>query len=120
LHVRSIIGQSLLQAFVYIALAVAFAGAAAVLVVTYAPHAFHTGIPEVVALLDGLVLDAFLGPWTLLVKALAVALAVASGLSLGKEGPLVHIACCAADLFARLVPEIRGNEGTRPQPPHYP
>jgi chloride channel 3/4/5 len=111
LHVRSIIGQSLLQAFVYIALGVGFAGVAAVLVVHYAPHAFHTGIPEVIAILDGYVLDAFLGPWTLLIKALGVAMAVASGLSLGKEGPLVHIACCAASLFARLFPELRGNEG---------
>lgn len=29
--------------------------------------------------------DAFLTPWTLLIKALGLALAVASGLSLGKE-----------------------------------
>jgi len=31
------------------------------------------------------VLDRFLTPWTLLIKALGLALAVASGLSLGKE-----------------------------------
>jgi hypothetical protein len=31
------------------------------------------------------VFDAFLTPWTLLIKALGLALAVASGLSLGKE-----------------------------------
>jgi chloride channel 3/4/5 len=36
-------------------------------------------------ILGGYVLDAFLSPWTLLIKALGLALAVASGLSLGKE-----------------------------------
>lgn len=36
-------------------------------------------------ILGGYVLDSFLGPWTLLIKAVGLALAVASGLSLGKE-----------------------------------
>ena len=36
-------------------------------------------------ILKGYVFDAFLSPWTLLIKAIGLALAVASGLSLGKE-----------------------------------
>ncbi|KXN86575.1 H(+)/Cl(-) exchange transporter 3 [Leucoagaricus sp. SymC.cos] len=80
---HSIFGSSLLQSFVYVALAIAFAASAAVLVVAYAPYAFHTG--KIKAILGGYVLDAFLSPWTLLIKALGLALAVASGLSLGKE-----------------------------------
>lgn len=36
-------------------------------------------------ILSGYVLDEFLSAWTLLIKALGLALAVASGLSLGKE-----------------------------------
>lgn len=36
-------------------------------------------------ILGGYVLTAFLTPWTLLIKAIGLALAVASGLSLGKE-----------------------------------
>lgn len=36
-------------------------------------------------ILGGYVLDDFLSPWTLLIKAVGLALAVASGLSLGKE-----------------------------------
>jgi hypothetical protein len=36
-------------------------------------------------ILGGYVFDAFLGSWTLLIKALGLALSVSSGLSLGKE-----------------------------------
>ncbi|KAJ7849995.1 Cl-channel protein [Mycena olivaceomarginata] len=102
--------QALLQSFVYVSLAVAFAGSAAVLVKTYAPYAFHTGIPEIKAILGGYVLTAFLTPWTLLIKALGLALAVASGLSLGKEGPLVHVACCMAYLLSRFFKQFRNSE----------
>ncbi|CAL1714208.1 unnamed protein product [Somion occarium] len=102
LHVSSILGSSILQSFVYIALSIMFAGSAAILVVTYAPYAFHTGIPEIKAILKGYIFDTFLSPWTLLIKALGLALAVASGLSLGKEGPLVHVACCMAYLLAKV------------------
>ncbi|CDO69766.1 hypothetical protein BN946_scf184766.g11 [Trametes cinnabarina] len=116
LGVRSIFGQSLLQAAIYISLSstssiqIVFAGSSAVLVKTYAPYAFHTGIPEIKAILSGYVLDAFLGPWVLLIKALGLALAVASGLSLGKEGPLVHVACCWAYLLSRLLRQSGQNE----------
>ncbi|KAI0352159.1 hypothetical protein OH77DRAFT_1428938 [Trametes cingulata] len=113
LGVRSIFGHSLLQAAIYIALSIAFAGSSAVLVKTYAPYAFHTGIPEIKAILSGYVLDAFLGPWVLLIKAIGLALAVASGLSLGKEGPLVHVACCWAYLLSRLLRQHRQNEARK-------
>ncbi|KAF8196803.1 chloride channel [Mycena galopus ATCC 62051] len=108
--VRFVLTQSLLHSFVYVVLAVAFAGSAAVLVKSYAPYAFHTGIPEIKAILGGYVLTAFLTPWTLLIKALGLALAVASGLSLGKEGPLVHVACCMAYLLSRFFKQFRNSE----------
>jgi chloride channel 3/4/5 len=38
-------------------------------------------------------------------------LAVASGMWLGKEGPLVHVACCCANLFMKLFDSINSNEG---------
>jgi hypothetical protein len=31
----------------------------------------------------------------------------------GKEGPLVHIGCCAAEVWVRLFPKYYNNEGTR-------
>ncbi|KAF8637590.1 hypothetical protein AX17_002659 [Amanita inopinata Kibby_2008] len=112
-HIRFIFVQSLLQAFVYVVFAIAFAGSAAVLVKTYAPYAFHTGIPEIKAILGGYVFDAFLTPWILLIKALGLALAVASGLSLGKEGPLVHVACCMVTVIARCFKQFRDNEAQK-------
>ncbi|KAH9893401.1 chloride channel [Cubamyces lactineus] len=110
LGVHSIFGQSMLQAAIYISLSIAFAGSSAILVKSYAPYAFHTGIPEIKAILSGYVLDAFLGPWVLLIKAVGLALAVASGLSLGKEGPLVHVTCCWAFLLSRLLRQYGQNE----------
>jgi chloride channel 3/4/5 len=29
----------------------------------------------------------------------------------GKEGPLIHIACCCSNLFIKLFPNINNNEG---------
>ncbi|OJT09778.1 H(+)/Cl(-) exchange transporter 3 [Trametes pubescens] len=49
LSVDSIFAQSLLQSAIYIALSIAFAGSSAILVKSYAPYAFHTGIPEIKA-----------------------------------------------------------------------
>jgi chloride channel 3/4/5 len=40
-------------------------------------------------------------------------LAVASGLWLGKEGPLVHVACCCANLLAKGFPNINKNEARK-------
>ncbi|KAL6309304.1 chloride channel [Sparassis latifolia] len=113
LHVKTIFVQSLLQSTVYTALAIIFAGSSAILVKSYAPYAFHTGIPEIKAILNGYVLDAFFSPWTLLIKALGLALAVASGLSLGKEGPLVHVSCCLAYLLSRIFKQFHNNEAQK-------
>ncbi|KAJ4473627.1 Cl-channel protein [Lentinula aciculospora] len=112
-NVRRIFAQSLLQSSIYVTLAVVFASSAALLVNTYAPYAFHTGIPEIKAILGGYVFDAFLTPWTLLIKAFGLALAVASGLSLGKEGPLVHVACCMAYMLSRFFDQFKHNEAQK-------
>lgn len=73
----------------------------------------HTGIPEIKTILGGFVMKKFLGKWTLIIKSLGLSLAVASGLSLGKEGPLVHVACCLGNLFLKLVPIYRNNEARK-------
>ncbi len=37
---------------------------------------------------------------------------MASGLWLGKEGPLVHVACCCANLLLKASETLTSNEGT--------
>ena len=54
-------------------------------------------------ILSGFIIRGYLGAWTLLVKSLGMVLAVGAGLTLGKEGPLVHVACCCGNLFTRCV-----------------
>lgn len=68
-------------------------------------------VPEIKAILGGYILDPFLSPQTLCIKALGLALSVSSGLSLGKEGPLVHVACCMASVLASFFKQFRNDQG---------
>lgn len=51
----------------------------------------------------------FLGFWTLFIKSIAMPLAIASGLSVGKEGPSVHYAVCTGNVISRLFDKYRRN-----------
>ncbi|GAA5822428.1 hypothetical protein JCM3770_000267 [Rhodotorula araucariae] len=104
-----VVARALAQYGVYMLCGVLFALTSSAFVNVFAPHAFHTGIPEIKVLLGGYVMRGFLSPATLLIKSLGLPLAVASGLSLGKEGPLVHVACCICDLVLRPFKSLRGN-----------
>ncbi|GAA5868332.1 hypothetical protein JCM1840_005642 [Sporobolomyces johnsonii] len=106
---KHVVLRALTQYSVYMVLAVLFAVTSSFFVQVFAPHAFHTGIPEIKTLLGGYVMSGFLSPATLLIKSLGLPLAVASGLSLGKEGPLVHVACCIGDLMLRPFTALREN-----------
>jgi len=44
----------------------------------------------------------FLGFRTLLIKSVSLPLAIASGLSVGKEGPSVHYAVCTGNVISRV------------------
>jgi chloride channel 3/4/5 len=79
----------------------------------YATYAQHSGIPEIKTILGGFVIRRLLGGWTLTIKSLGLCLAVASGLWLGKEGPLVHVACCCASLFLKAFGTINSNEARK-------
>lgn len=72
-----------------------------------------SGVAEVKVILSGFVLHGFLGLKTLIVKTLALILSVASGLSLGKEGPFVHIAACVGNIACRLFSKYDHNDGKR-------
>ena len=48
-----------------------------------------------------------------MIKTITLVLAVSSGLSLGKEGPLVHVACCCANVLCHLFAKYRLNEAKK-------
>jgi chloride channel 3/4/5 len=72
-----------------------------------------SGVAEVRVILSGFVLHGFLGLKTLIIKTLGLILSVASGLSLGKEGPYVHIATCVGNIACRLFSKYDRNDAKR-------
>lgn len=72
-----------------------------------------SGVAEVRVILSGFVLHGFLGLKTLVIKSVSLILSVGSGLSLGKEGPYVHIATCVGNVACRLFKKYDGNDAKR-------
>lgn len=52
---------------------------------------------QIKTILSGFIIRGYLGKWTLIIKCVGLILSVSSGLSLGKEGPMVHIACAIGE-----------------------
>jgi chloride channel 3/4/5 len=95
-----------------------FAFVASHLVRSLAKHAAGSGIAEIKCALSGFIMEGFLGFWTFFIKSLTLVtkvsplarldgsdskkkpLVIASGLSVGKEGPSVHVACTLGYLVA--------------------
>ena len=98
-----------LNHIVYMIFATLFAFVAARLVKSFAPYAAGSGISEIKCIIAGFVMKGFLGFWTLLIKSIALPLAIASGLSVGKEGPSVHYAVCTGNVISRYFPKYRRN-----------
>ncbi|RPB07667.1 Clc chloride channel [Morchella conica CCBAS932] len=88
---------------------VLFAYTSAILVKSFAPYAAGSGISEIKCILAGFVMKGFLGGWTLLIKSIGLPLAIASGLSVGKEGPSVHYAVCTGNVISRFFAKYRRN-----------
>lgn len=99
--VSSGFGADLLGAFVYTLLAVSMAVTGSWICVVYARQAAGSGIAELKIVLGGFIIKKFLGIRTLFFKTAGLTLAVASGMALGKEGPMVHIACAWGNILSR-------------------
>ncbi|KAI5644829.1 voltage gated chloride channel domain-containing protein [Phthorimaea operculella] len=97
----------------YIAWALVFAALSASLVRMFAPYACGSGIPEIKTILSGFIIRGYLGKWTLIIKVVGLILSVSSGLSLGKEGPMVHIASCLGNILSYLFPKYGRNEAKK-------
>ncbi|KAK9399002.1 Chloride channel protein [Crotalus adamanteus] len=106
-------GSYIMNYIMYIFWALSFAFLAVSLVKVFAPYACGSGIPEIKTILSGFIIRGYLGKWTLMIKTVTLVLAVASGLSLGKEGPLVHVACCWGNIFSYLFPKYSTNEAKK-------
>lgn len=93
----------------YITFAILFSSASAFLVRSFAPYAAGSGISEIKCIIGGFVMKGFLGAWTLLIKSIGLPLAIASGLSVGKEGPSVHVAVCTGNVISRFFEKYNRN-----------
>jgi hypothetical protein len=72
-----------------------------------APAAAGSGIPDVVAYLNGVDVPAVLLFRTLVAKILGSLGSVGAGLAVGKEGPFVHIGACIASLLSQARLHLR-------------
>jgi len=97
-------------AAVFAALNAAAVAAAASLVVFVAPPGSGSGIPELKSYLNGVRVPGFLRARTLVVKATGVVAAIAGGLVIGKQGPMIH---AVAILAAGLSQGASGSLGAR-------
>lgn len=66
------------------------------------PSAAGSGIPQMKCVLAGMQRHDYLSARTLFAKTLSLVLALGGGLSIGKEGPYVHVSSCIAAQLWRL------------------
>ena len=66
------------------------------------PSAAGSGIPQMKCVLAGVQIHDYLSLRTLVAKAASLVLALSGGLSIGKEGPYVHMSSCVAQQLMRL------------------
>ena len=104
-------GLALINWIFYVILSTLFATASTFLLLNISSYSAGSGTAEIKTILGGFVIKGFLGFRTLVAKALGLPLTVASGLAVGKEGPMIHVASCVGNVFPRFTPKYRDNEG---------
>jgi hypothetical protein len=68
----------------------------------FAPRAALSGLPPLKAYLNGTRVPGLLHPRTMVAKVIGITLVVATGLPMGREGPMVHTGACVAAVLSRL------------------
>lgn len=102
---------SLARWLLYVMFAGVFSFVAGHLVRTMANYAAGSGISEIKCILAGFVMKGFLGFATFGIKSITLPLVIASGLSVGKEGPSVHVACCVGAVVANWFQRFSRSQG---------
>ena len=97
----------------FVALNMSLSTLAALLVSYVCPASGGSGLAEVRAYLNGLRMDAALSWRAFVAKVFGNVLALASGLVVGKEGPLLHIGSILASFFGRGPPGAGAITGLR-------
>ncbi|ODV95310.1 hypothetical protein PACTADRAFT_3013 [Pachysolen tannophilus NRRL Y-2460] len=98
--------------FFYLASSVLLAWLAALVVKTQ-PFTKLSGISELKIILSGFIINDFMNFKVAISKTIGLILVVASGISVGKEGPLVHIAACITHFIIDRFPYIKNNEAIK-------
>lgn len=70
-------------------------------------------VDQIKTILSGFIIRGYLGKWTLIIKSIGMMFSVSAGLSLGKEGPFVHIASCCGNILSHLFPKYDKNEAKK-------
>lgn len=100
---------------IYLVLLLLFLLSAGYVTINKAPLIQQSGIPELKLIIAGFnyYINDYLGAQTLVYKIVCLILVVSSGVWLGKEGPLVHIACCILTTCFNAVYGDSATEGTK-------
>ncbi|CAC9436470.1 putative CLC-type chloride channel [Leishmania infantum JPCM5] len=91
----------------YVSFSTMAAVTAAYLCKTYAPYASGGGIAEVKTIVSGHHVKRYLGGWTLITKVVGMCFSTGSGLTVGKEGPFVHIGACVGGIISGALPSYQ-------------
>ncbi|KAM9911745.1 hypothetical protein OXX69_003229 [Metschnikowia pulcherrima] len=111
----SALSSGLIDFPIYVVFVCLLALSAGVITFKRAPLNKQSGIPEIKLIIAGFnyYMEDYLGPSMLLYKIAGLVLVVSSGFWLGKEGPLVHIACCILTVLFEKVYGKKWSEGLR-------
>uniref|UniRef100_A0A673NJL8 Chloride channel protein n=1 Tax=Sinocyclocheilus rhinocerous TaxID=307959 RepID=A0A673NJL8_9TELE len=99
-------GSYIMNYFMFTFWALSFAFLAVSLVKVFAPYACGSGIPEVI-------LNITYTEKTLSQTGFTSYFTMNVIFGLGKEGPLVHVACCCGNIFSYLFPKYSKNEAKK-------
>lgn len=86
----------LLDWFIWVLLSTFLAVCSHACIVFISPEAKGSGIPEMKSILGGVLLRKYLSLKSFIARFIGTVAVLSSGLSVGKEGPFVHMACAAA------------------------